>query len=401
MIYRITIIILSALAVGSLFFAMNRTPEVLYRTAPEQVFIRGEEINEFGFEDYARERVHGERDRLIREKRDFIYLDLREMTIILYENGTEVDEFEIQSKGQGLWQTPPGAYFVGDKLANHFSSIARVWMPYAVQFYGNFFVHGWPYSTGGHALPPGASGGCVRLRTVDAAIVHAFADRGMPVLVFDEVEEKLLPPLARTEFPAIDSRALLIADLDTGEILASNEIDSEIDAGPAVRMMLTLSVSEMVSLSRMITARDWMLHGLNEGLIVPGRRYTAESLIDLILKESSREAISVISRFLTDEAFLSAMNSKARSLGMNGTEFTDLANRKENTTTLRDIAKITRYMKDYRSFLLETSSRFEENGLIIEIISRNGRNILVVILDSPHEDDIFLWLDDQFSFPEE
>ncbi len=397
MAYRIAIIILSVLTVGSLFLVANQTPKILYETAPDQIFIRGEEINEFGFEDYAREMVHGERDRLIREGRDFIYLDLREMTLVLYENGKERNKFDIQSKGQGLWQTPPGAYFVGDKLTNHFSSIARVWMPYAVQFYGNFFIHGWPYSTGGYELPPGASGGCVRLRTVDAAIVHAFAERGMPVLVFDEIEKRFLPALAKTEFPDIESKGLLIADLDTGEIMASNEIDSEIVAGPVVKMMFALSVSEMVSLSRVITARDWMLDGFNEGMIVAGQRYTAESLINLTLERSSREAISVVSRFLTEEAFLAAMNAKARSLGMTGTKFVDVTGQKESTTTMRDIAKMMRYVKDYRSFLLEISDRIESDELTVAVIRRDNRNILVAILNSPHEREILLWVEEQLS----
>ena len=56
-------------------------------------------------------------------------------------------------------------------------------MPLSMQFYGDYFLHAWPYWPNGEKLISKYSGGCVRLFDKDAQELFAFADIGTPVRV--------------------------------------------------------------------------------------------------------------------------------------------------------------------------------------------------------------------------
>lgn len=398
------------------FSLQEKQNPVFYYVPPERSFIySSEEFSEFGFEEYIKEKITTEKEKLINDRRSFIYVNLKEMKLTLYEEGVINESFEVKAKGKvgSFWETPPGVYFVGEKLAIHFSTIAEVWMPYGIQFYGNFFIHGWPFDRAGRALSSGSSGGCVRLQTVDAKVVYQFAERGMPVLIF---EEKLIPPLPAlvgdkeiNPFIDIESESLLVADLDTGEMILTKDIESEIYAGPISLGMMALTGSEMVSLGRRITARDWMISGIGENIIVPGRSYQGHQLISAMISQSSQEAALVFSRFLTPDAFVDAMNIKAQSIGMSGTRFVDVTGRsKENRTTLIDSAKMLRYIHQYRGFIIQNDAVIKGPGeggtgsyfAIYKMKKADGvnRNIIISFANSsnPKEDleNILLWLDD-------
>ncbi len=355
-------------------------PEIYNYLPPEQSFIYSEkEIAEFGFEDYVKERVIVEKDRLIENKRDFIYLDLKEMNLFLYQEGEILKTLPIQSKGKegSWWETAPGVYFVGDKVYKHFSSISEVWMPYGVQFYGNFFFHGWPYDSAGNALPLGSSGGCIRLSTSDAAIAFEFAERGMPVLVFEEREKSFLPALQlkdqEIKIPEIKGEAFLVADLETGEILLNKEMSSEIYAGSMVYIMFALTASEVINLERRITAQSWMFQENWEGIIVPGRSYRGYDLLYPLLSHPSKEAVLTLSRFFTSDHLLAAMNTKANAIGMKNTFFADIIEGdRDNRTTLRDVAKMMRYIREYRGFIFEINKKLIGSG------EREGQSIFAV-----------------------
>lgn len=393
-------------------------PAVYYYVPPERSFIySAKEIAEFGIEEYVQERIIIERAKLIEGKRSFIDLDLKEMKLTLYKEGEVFEIFPVQSKGRkgSWWETAPGVYFVGDKVANHFSSISRVWMPYVVQFYGNFFIHGWPYYSDGRMLPPGPSGGCVRLKTRDAAVVFEFTERGMPVLVFEEKIVPLLPALHMVDegisFPEIKGQALLIADLNTGEILLNKEMDSEIYAGPVVGGMMALTASEVVNLERRITARPWMIEEIKEGIIVPERSYRGYDLLYPLLGQSSKEAALVLSRFFTPEYFVIVMNIKAGAIGMNNTSFVDVTGTsKKNITTLYDVARMARYIKEYRGFIFEISKELaglgeNEKETIFTVwemktLDDVSRIIFIGLANSVNAkedvENILLWLDNSF-----
>ncbi len=116
---------------------------------------------------------------------DYIYVNLKNMEITLYHDDMSVLKFPVLSiRAIGSkFDTPKGLFKIGTKEQLHFSSIGHVWMPYSMQFSGDFFIHGWPYYPDGTPVPQGYSGGCVRLSDEVAKAVYEFASIGMPVLI--------------------------------------------------------------------------------------------------------------------------------------------------------------------------------------------------------------------------
>src|SRR3989344_795073 len=153
------------------------------------------------------------------------------MKLTLYESGEQKTVLEILTKGRekGWWETPTGNYKVLGKAVNGYSSIGEVWMPYSVQFYGNYLLHGWPHYDDGTPVPQGYSGGCIRLSNEDAKIMYEFVQVGMPVLVLEAHEEhafgSLAPKAIEAPLPAIGAKSFLIADLASGETTVEKRAD--------------------------------------------------------------------------------------------------------------------------------------------------------------------------------
>ncbi len=114
----------------------------------------------------------------------YIDINLATMILTLYENNKVYKTFPVAGKGNPLLTaTPEGEFSVKTKELNHFSRKARVWMPYSMQFSGDYFLHAWPYWPGGKKLTSEYSGGCIRLYDADAAEVFKFAQIGIPMIV--------------------------------------------------------------------------------------------------------------------------------------------------------------------------------------------------------------------------
>jgi hypothetical protein len=410
-IYRIITAFLVVVLVflsGSFFLfwkeTQNTNYEVYYHVPENRSFVYGSEVEQYGFEDYIEEKIKKEKAVLISEEKDFIDVNLEKMEISLYEKGEKIKTLSAISKGrEGSWyETAPGFYFVGDKVATHFSSVAQVWMPYAVQFYGNFFIHGWPYDSMGRGLPAGPSGGCIRMNTVDAKEVFLFAERGMPVLVFDRKETPFLPAITIPDedyyFSGdISADNFIIADIETGEVLLDKDKNAEVNAEFITRPILATVFSEIVNLERRITAKDWMIEGLNDGVIFPNRSYSGGELLEKTLNTSSKEPLLVLTRFFTPDYFKESVNAKARSIGMENTFFADIFNfSEENKTTLLDIAKLTRYINQYRSFIFDKNNTFkgvtgdgkESLFAVLKIKKKEReRSILFVVVESDNAEE--------------
>ena len=347
-------------------------PITYYTVSSEKSFLDGSDvvsvIDEGAFQT--------EKKKLIEAKSDFIEADLKTMKMTLYEKGEPKTDYPIKAKGKegSFWETTTGVYSVGVKLVNHFSSIARVWMPYGIQFYGNFFIHGWPYHSDGTPIVGSYSGGCIRLSTDDAKKVFEFAKNGMPVLVFEEKPKKALYEALQlssggiSSAPDISAGAAVIADLDTGEILLDKEVDRVNPVGALTKSMTALTVREVVNLERVITAQASMLNKeKSDGLLKISEMYRGFDLLYPLLMQSSNDAASVLGGFLGEKETVNQMNKKARALGMSGTNFVDTTGEsEENVSTLRDLSRLAKYILDKRGFVFGVSigTQYPEDGTV-------------------------------------
>lgn len=340
---------------------MKQIQPIVYSTASgERSFLSGGDIA-------TKEEVEAfqaEKERLVATQGSFIEVNLKDMKIALYENGIPKEEYPVKAKGKegSWWETTTGIYSVGAKAVNHFSSISKVWMPYGIQFYGNFFIHGWPYYSDGTPLQSSSSGGCIRLATSDAEKIFRFAKYGMPILVFEEKPKRSLYEALRLNdgaggMPNVSAKAAIVADLDTGEILLDKDIDRILPLGALTKSMTALTASEVVNLERMITAQSYMLaRKESDNFLSVGKQYRGFDLLYPLLMQSSNDAAMVIGGFLGESGTITQMNKKAIALGMTNTLFNDLTGESEkNISTLRDLSRLAQYITDKRSFIFGVS----------------------------------------------
>lgn len=115
----------------------------------------------------------------------FVLADLKAMMIMTVDREKEIIKtYPVLSfRDFGKFKTPTGNFTALMKEEKHFSSIGRVWMPWSIQFSGDYFIHGWPYYPDGTQVPQGYSGGCVRLATKDAEELYTFIKVGTPIIV--------------------------------------------------------------------------------------------------------------------------------------------------------------------------------------------------------------------------
>lgn len=335
-------------------------PIVYYSVSKDEPFINAGDI----VAEDNKGTFQAEKEALIRKKSDFIEADLKNMKLSLYKDGEVKNIYTILRKGKmgSFWETTTGIYSVGAKSANHFSSIAKVWMPYGIQFYGNFFIHGWPYYADGTLLQSSYSGGCIRLDTDDAEKVFTFAKYGMPVLVFEEqpkrtLYESLTYSDGASDMPIVQAEAAIVTDMDTGEVLLDKNITEPLSLGALTKTMTALTTSEVVNLERTITAQAWMLEKpTSDNFLKTGERYRGFDLLYPLLMQSSNDAASVLGSFLGEPSTVIQMNKKAKGLGMVNTTFVDVTGESDgNISTLMDLSRLAQYILEKRGFIFGVS----------------------------------------------
>jgi len=122
-------------------------------------------------------------------EKEAILINLSKMKLYLIQDKKIIKEFDVVSKGPAnkWFRTPAGYYRVGMKSSLLRSSKVDVFMPYSLQFYEDFFVHGIPYYPNGVRVTSAFSGGCLRLHDEDAKVVYDFSKRGMMIILIDEI----------------------------------------------------------------------------------------------------------------------------------------------------------------------------------------------------------------------
>jgi lipoprotein-anchoring transpeptidase ErfK/SrfK len=364
-------------------------PILYYEVPPQNTFFYDKNENNIYLNDSLIYTIEKEKERLIKNNENFVFVDLDKMELYLYKDGEILKTFPVLAKGADwFWgKTPSGIYKSDIKSSLHFSSIAKVWMPYSVRFYGNFFIHGWPYTSSGKLISNPVSGGCIRLKTSDAAELFNFVEKNTPILILDREEKKNIKPLTgfgtnnlinNEEISNLKSENIFLADLDTGEVIIDKNGESIINADSILILALALTFTESVNLEKSITAKNWMWDGINENVLVSGRSYKGLDLLKIALSKNSLSAISVLSRFGDPEKVLELLNYKVKSIGMENTSFHNyLSFSSQNITNFYDVAKLITYIKNYHPFIidfLETDKSLYEFSSAFKVLKIKNLN---------------------------
>ncbi len=312
----------------------------------------------------------------IKDGERFVEIDLRAMRGALYENGEQVKDFAVLAKGREgtWWETPTGNYRVINKEYLYFSKLAKVWMPYATQFYGSFFIHGWPFYQNGTPLPRTVLGslGCIRLADQDAKAVFDFSKIGTRILVLEDEPLKNYGELSSKtkiaiSLPATSANSLFIANLVTGATILKKDVNDVLPLGPLTKFMTALSVADLLNPEQQVkVSQSSLANAQTFTLFEPqiGKQYMVLDLLYPLLMQSSNEAAAILADFIGAGNLLINMNSKAKSLGMSDTRLADFqGNTAKNVSTAKDLFKILQHVLYKRSFLFDISKGKEYFGV--------------------------------------
>lgn len=366
-IIAVLVLIAVAAGAGAYFLWQNRANTIKASSQSNEQLYEGVASPGIGFtdsRDFASpidKKFEDEVGGYIARKESFIDVDLSSMRISLYKEGRLLKSFPVISKGRegSWWETPTGNYKILTKEQDHFSSIGNVWMPWSMQFYGNFFIHGWPYHEDGTPVPKSYSGGCVRLNTADAEEVYNFAFKEMAVLLRDEEDTakfgRLLESNIRTAAPNVYAKSFLIFNLSTGEAILEKNSGSALPIASLTKLMTGVVASELIYLGKPIAVNKSMLAAVFANFEpVTGERYIAYDLLYPLLMQSSNKAANILAGFAGKEQFVLNMNKKAASLSMNNTAFADSSGElSANTSSASDMEKLLNYIYFKRKFLFD------------------------------------------------
>src|SRR5262249_36028628 len=132
---------------------------------------------------------------------------------------------------------------------------------YSMQFYGNYFIHGWTYYPDGTPTAATFSGGCIKLETENAEKVFAFADVGTKVFVYDPPQGEPPPSLSLASMPVpeINAPSYLVADIDTGDVYVEREANVKRPIASVTKLMTALVANEVISFDKKVSVSEGSL----------------------------------------------------------------------------------------------------------------------------------------------
>ncbi|MEI7777536.1 MAG: L,D-transpeptidase family protein [bacterium] len=305
------------------------------------------------------------KQQFIDNKASFIEADLSAMKMQVYDNGNLVLEVPIATKGQpgSWWETPAGLYKIEAKEKAHFSTMGHVWMPWSMNFQGNFFIHGKTYYPDGSPTSKTYTGGCIRLDTDDAKKVYDIVDVGTPVLVFEQgfsPDNFTYPDSA----PSVAAPIYFSADLENNHVFTSKDSTEIVPIASITKLVTALVATEYINLDKTATVPKEAIVYTSKARLAPGEQYTIYQLLFPLLMESSNEAAETIARYYGRDNFIKHMNDKAASIGMAHTHFSDPSGASEdNVSTAEDLFMLAKYIYNNRSFVFNiTSGKIKANA---------------------------------------
>ncbi len=313
----------------------------------------------------------------------FIAADLVNMRLFLYQDGTTTAEYPILTKGRPgtPWETPSGFYAVQTKEESHFSTIGHVYMPYSMQFYGNYFIHGWTYYPDGTPVSASFSGGCIKLSTEDAQKVFEFATVGTKVFVYDATAAPKQEPLSLNvaSQPALGASAYLIADLDTGDVYAEHDAQVQRPIASVTKLMTALVANETISLTKTVTVPEGALQNPPEPASSTPKSFLVDDLFYPLLMQSSNMVADSLASYYGKRGFIGWMNATARALDMASTTFADPSGvSSENISTPDDLYRLAVYLANKKSFVLKITQTKQKT-----ITAEDGSRYTIQNLNTP------------------
>ncbi|NLM05960.1 MAG: D-alanyl-D-alanine carboxypeptidase [Tissierellia bacterium] len=153
------------------------------------------------------------------------------------------------------------------------------------------------------------------------------------------------------------SRAYILMDYDTGEILEEYNSESVVEIASITKLMTYLLVKEAIDIGRLresevLTAEKCDLRTGSKLNIKPGNQYSVEQLLEALIVISGNDAGALLARRVSgsEGEFAKLMNRRAGELGLKSATFYNATGLPiypqniQNTMTARDVAYLAKYI---------------------------------------------------------
>ncbi len=322
----------------------------------------------------------------------FIAANLSTMVLTLYQDGVAINKYPIRAKGKigSPYETAAGFYTVLKKESDHFNSAEQVDLPWSVQFYANYFIHGSPYADDGSPVGTSYTGGGIELGTGDAEKVYTFSEKGTDIFVFNQPRTALTSlVLDAIPVPSISAAAYVVVDIDTGDVFLEQNAESSFPIISATRMMIALVAGNAIAFDKKVTlARSVLLPAKTKTTETKDLFYAGDILYPILMTPNDEASKRLIETYGT-EGFFDWMNATAKTLGMQSTHFSDtVGTSTENVSTPSDLFRLAAYLAHKKSFVLDitrTSSKdlIADSGNVYHLENTAEKDTTVSIFSVP------------------
>jgi D-alanyl-D-alanine endopeptidase (penicillin-binding protein 7) len=311
-------------------------------------------------------------DSVVPKTGKFVTADLVNMRLTLYQDGEAYATYPILTKGRpgSPYETPSGYYSVLTREENHLNRREQVYMPYSMQFYGNYFIHGWPYFTDGKPVATTYSGGCIRLSSDDAKKVYGFVQKGTGLFVYDPGRRQAAESLALATDapPTVSASAYLVADIDTGDVLLERNATTTWPIASVTKLMTALVANETIMFDREIDVPTSIVKHTELPTTVRTSTFVVSDLLYPLLMESNNDIAASLANFYGTPGFVAWMNTTAKALEMSATNYADASGiSPNNISTTEDLYRLAVYLTNKKSFIWDITRTPQK-----KITSRNG-----------------------------
>ncbi|WP_180039982.1 MULTISPECIES: serine hydrolase [unclassified Acinetobacter] len=185
--------------------------------------------------------------------------------------------------------------------------------------------------------------------------------------------------------PSVNARAALVMDGQTGEVLYSKNSNTALPIASITKLMTAVVISDArLNMSEKITLQqaDFSCSGCKSSsstLRAGDSMNRAEALLFALMK-SENPAASALARTYPGgrSAFISAMNAKARSLGMNSTHYMESTGlHPGNVASARDLGILVNTASQYGLIRQFSTTPSYDFNLGYRVLKSNNTNALV------------------------
>lgn len=314
-----------------------------------------------------------------------IFANLDKKTMDIIEDGVATKTINIVSIGKPnkYYETPGGIYKIKSWETNHFSSLGHVYMPWSMQFSGNYFIHGIPYHENGEKVSTEYSGGCIRLKDLDAEYIYNFSDKNTYVIVTKSEDSNLNTDTPDSDDSAIKSISNKLKTQQQNYFVM--DLSNNLYYSNFKDLNQTITATNMVYLATTLTSLDNISQEKN--VTYQGQQGKQLSLLPQLLAGDS-EAYKSTTHLLGTRLFQALLDNKMRSLGLEDTVIDIEA--QTSTSTIFDMMYTLRYVYIYKPYIMSLNRDIDGTsiwkyelgaGYHSSIMKGAHRDFLIIVQD--------------------